>query len=146
DRINEQYLENKWESEDARLKLSPTQADRASYRACIRQTAGAGSADGIGEAYRYFTGRLSASANEDTPFDVTALEEAVLLGLALVSVTSPKDDTVPRIVESLNNTRLQRIQGDVLRNFLFMRLDSTGEEASTALWLPLQRSLAPKQL
>ena len=50
DRINEQYLENKWEEESARLKLSPTQADRESYRACIRQTSSAGSADGVGEA------------------------------------------------------------------------------------------------
>ena len=146
DRINEQYLENKWESEDARLKLSPTQADRESYRACIRQTAGAGSADGIGEAYRYFTGRLSASANEDTPVDVQALEEAVLLGLALVSVTAQKDDNVHRIFESLNNTGLQLTQGDLLRNYLFMRLDSKAEEAYTDLWLPLQRTLAPKQL
>ncbi|ACU84405.1 uncharacterized conserved protein [Brachybacterium faecium DSM 4810] len=146
DRINEQYLENKWESEDARLKLSPTQADRDSYRACIRQTTAAGSADGIGEAYRYFMGRLSAASSEDMPVDVQALEEAVLLGLALVSVTAQKGDNVHRIFESLNNTGLQLTQGDLLRNYLFMRLEGNAEEAYTDLWLPLQKLLAPKQL
>ena len=78
--------------------------------------------------------------------DVQALEEAVLLGLALVSVTAQKDDNVHRIFESLNNTGLQLTQGDLLRNHLFMRLDSKAEEAYTDLWLPLQKTLAPKQL
>lgn len=146
DRINEQYLENKWQSENARLKLLPTQADRESYRACIRQTTDAGGADGIGEAYRYFTGRLSASTSEEPPLDVLALEEAVLLGLALVSVTAQKDDNVHRIFESLNNTGLQLTQGDLLRNHLFMRLDDKAEAAYSDLWLPLQRALTPKQL
>lgn len=146
DRINEQYLENKWDSEDARLKLLPTQADRESYRACIRQTTEAGSADGIGEAYRYFMGRLSASASEEKPVDVQALEQAVMFGLALVSVTAQKDDNVHRIFESLNNTGLQLTQGDLLRNHLFMRLDDKAEAAYTDLWLPLQKSLTPKQL
>lgn len=145
-RINEQYLQNKWQPEDARLKLLPTQADRESYRACIRQTTDAGSADGIGEAYRYFTGRLSASTSDEKALDVQALEETVLLGLALVSVTAQKDDNVHRIFESLNNTGLQLTQGDLLRNYLFMRLDGKAEAAYTDLWLPLQRSLTPKQL
>ena len=145
DRINEQYLENKWEEESARLKLSPTQADRESYRACIRQTSSAGSADGVGEAYRYFTGRLSASANEDAPVDVQALEEAVLLGLALVSVTAQKDDNVHRIFESLNNTGLQLTQGDLLRNYSSCAWTAR-RRRHTDLWLPLQRTLAPKQL
>src|SRR5699024_8683366 len=92
------------------------------------------------------TGRLSASSSEDTPVDVQALEEAVLLGLALVSVTAQKGENVHRIFESLNNTGLQLTQGDLLRNYLFMRLEDKAEEAYTDLWLPLQRTLAPKQL
>src|SRR5699024_10251356 len=128
------------------LKPPPPEADRYAPRGCIRQTSGAGIAGGGGEAYRYFTGRLSAAANEDAPVDVQALEEAVLLGLALVSVTAQKDDNVHRIFESLNNTGLQLTQGDLLRNYLFMRLDSKAEAAYTDLWLPLQRTLAPKQL
>lgn len=146
DRINEQYLENKWESENARLKLLPTQADRDSYRACVRQTPDAGGTDGVGEAYRYFTGRLSASASEERPVDVQALEEALLLGLSLVSVTAQKDDNVHRIFESLNNTGLQLTQGDLLRNYLFMRLENKAEAAYADLWLPLQKTLTPKQM
>src|SRR5699024_4182156 len=53
---------------------------------------------------------------------------------------------VHRIFESLNNTGLQLTQGDLLRNYLCMRLDSKAEAAYNDLWLPLQRPLAPEQL
>lgn len=42
DRVNEQFLINKWKSESRRLKLSPTQADRAAYIACLDSTPDAG--------------------------------------------------------------------------------------------------------
>src|SRR3954454_1170006 len=35
DRINQQYLINRWKPEQHRLKLVPTQADRGSYLACL---------------------------------------------------------------------------------------------------------------
>lgn len=146
DRINEQYLENKWQKEQFRLKLSPTQADREAYRACISATADAGGADGIGEAYRYFMGRLSSASESEDGFDVQLFEESVLVGLALVTVVAQQDDNVHRIFESLNNTGKQLSQGDLLRNYLFMRLDRRAEEAYTDHWLPLQKSLTPGQL
>ena len=103
ERVNEKYLLNKWE-EDQPLKLSPTQADRSSYNACIRRTHQAGSADPVGTAYRFFRARLGDLDDPDDDLDIQRLEEAVISGLSLVAVTAQAGDNVHRIFESLNNT------------------------------------------
>lgn len=146
DRINEQYLINRWHNGDHRLKVLPTQADRAQYLACIDSSALAGSADGIGEAYRFFSAQLVSSDDPDDPFDIEAIEEAVLYGLTLVSVTTSHDDNVHRIFESLNNTGLRLTQGDLIRNYLFMRLPTRGESVYQTAWKPLQDRLTNDQL
>lgn len=146
DRINEQYLVNKWKTGDERLKLLPTQADRASYLACIESTPLAGAADQIGEAYRYFRARVAELDDPDDPHDVERIEEAVLSGLTLVSVTTTRDDNAHRIFESLNNTGLRLTQGDLLRNYLFMRLPSRGPLVYKNQWLPLQERLSNDEL
>ncbi len=70
----------------------------------------------------------------------------MLSGLTLVSVTTAQDDNVYRIFESLNNTGLKLTQGDLLRNYLFMRLPTRGEVLYETVWLPLQRRLTNDQL
>lgn len=146
DRLNEQYLINKWRPDSERLKLMPTQADRRSYRACIESTHVAGKADGVREAYRYFRGRLTDHDDPEDAFDIERLEEAVLSGLTLVSVTTSREDNVHRIFESLNNTGLRLTQGDLLRNYLFMRLPSRGPRVYETQWLPMQERLDNNQL
>jgi alkylated DNA nucleotide flippase Atl1 len=146
DRINEQYLINRWKPEQHRLKLLPTQADRASYLACLDATPQAGGADPVGVAYRFFRTQLEASDDPDDPADIERIEDAVISGLALVSVTAQKGDNAHRIFESLNNTGLRLTQGDLLRNYLFMRLPTRGEAVYQALWLPLQDMLASSEL
>lgn len=146
ERINEQYLINRWHDGDHRLKVLPTQADRAQYLACIDASALAGSADGIGDAYRFFSAQLVSSDDPEDPFDIEAIEEAVLYGLTLVSVTTSHDDNVHRIFESLNNTGLRLTQGDLIRNYLFMRLPTRGESVYQTSWKPLQDRLTNDQL
>lgn len=146
DRLNEQYLVNKWKSGDDRLKLLPTQADRPSYVACIESSRRAGTSDQIGEAYRYFRGRLADHDDPDDEHDIERLEDAVLSGLTLVSVTTTRDDNAHRIFESLNNTGLKLTQGDLLRNYLFMRLPTRGPVVYETQWLPLQQRLSDDEL
>lgn len=146
DRLNEQYLINKWRQGPERLKLLPTQADRTSYVACLESSPGAGAADGIGEAYRYFRARLADTDDPDDEHDIARIEEAVLSGLTLVSVTTSHDDNVHRIFESLNNTGLRLTQGDLLRNYLFMRLPTKGPVVYETQWLPLQSRLSNDEL
>jgi len=145
DRINEKYLINKWEDGQP-MKLLPTQADRASYLACIHRSPQAGGADPVGAAYRYFRAQLVEADDPDDELDIARLEEAVIGGLSLVSVTAHGGDNVHRIFESLNNTGLRLTQGDLIRNYIFMRLPSRGEHIYRSLWLPMQQSLDSGQL
>jgi alkylated DNA nucleotide flippase Atl1 len=141
DRINEQFLINKWKDGQQRLKLSPTQADRPAYLACLDSTPDAGGTDRIGSAYRFFRSRLQAIDDPDDPSDIQHLEDAIISGLSLVSVTAQGGDNAYRIFESLNNTGLKLSQGDLLRNYLFMRLPTRSEIVYQSLWLPMQAQL-----
>lgn len=146
ERINQKYLTNPWEEGRHRLKLVPTQADRDAYRACLDFTPQAGGADPVGVAYKFFADKLAAPTDPDQPLDVERIENAVITGLALVSVTAQHGDNVYRIFESLNNTGLQLSQADLLRNYLFMRLPTRSETVYESLWLPLQKQLTPDDL
>ena len=124
DRINEQYLINKWKKGPQRLKLLLTQADRDAYRACVDATPAAGGTGTVGAEYRFFKAALVEADDPDDEFDIERIEDAVISGFALVSVTAQPGDNAHRIFESLNNTGLRLTQGDLLRNYLFMRLPS----------------------
>lgn len=146
DRINELYLQNKWKPEKQKLKFVPTQADRAAYEACLYSTPQAGGTDPIGVAYRYLRTQLERADDPDDPFDIERIEDAVISGLALVAVTAQHGDNVHRIFESLNNTGLRLTQGDLLRNYLFMRMPTRAENVYHTLWLPLQDMFTAEQL
>ncbi|GAA4758902.1 GmrSD restriction endonuclease domain-containing protein [Citricoccus nitrophenolicus] len=146
ERINEKYLLNKWEKGDHRYKLWPTQADRESYRACIDATPHAGGQDGVGQAYRFFQSALLTEDDPDDPLDIERIENAVISGLSMVCVTTVEGDNTHRIFESLNNTGLRLTQGDLLRNYIFMRLPNLGESVYSSLWRPLQDGLSPEDL
>lgn len=145
ERINELYLINKFKPESQRIKLVPTQADRPQYNAIVDGVQPAGGSAVI-DAYRFFRSRLVAADDPEDPHDIERLEEAVLRGLALVSVTAQAGDNAHRIFESLNNTGLRLTQGDLLRNYLFMRLPTRGEQVYESTWLPLQESLSSDDL
>lgn len=146
DRINELYLQNKWKPENQKLKFVPTQADRPAYEACLYSTPQAADTGPVGTAYRYFQRRLEQADDPDDPFDIERIEDAVISGLALVAVTAQHGDNVHRIFESLNNTGLRLTQGDLLRNYLFMRMPTRAESVYHTLWLPLQDMFTAEQL
>ncbi|SFR24367.1 Protein of unknown function [Lentzea waywayandensis] len=146
-RMNDLYLTNPYKPEAQRLKVMPTQTDREAYQACVDSTPHAGGRDPIGAAYRFFAAKLVELDDPDDPLDVERLENAVISGLALVSITTHPGDNAHRIFESLNNTGAALTQADLLRNYLFMRLPTRGEQVYRSLWLPLQDQLEkPKNL
>ncbi|MFF2371647.1 DUF262 domain-containing protein [Agromyces sp. NPDC058110] len=145
-RLEESYLIDRFKSGDDRLKLLPTQADRDAYRSIISRNVDGAPQSGILEAYRFFRTRIHQADAPDDPHDIDRIESAVLNGLVFVSITAKGDDNVYRIFESLNNTGLKLTQGDLLRNYLFMRLGGRGEEIYDSWWLPMQRTLSPSDL
>lgn len=146
DRLDELFLINKWKQTTGRYKLLPTQADRAGYLACVDASPDAGKDEGVGAAYRWFRTTLTAAAHGDDPVDVELIERVVTDGLSFVVITAHADDNVHRIFESLNNTGVRLTQGDLLRNYFFMRLPTRGETVYRSLWLPMQELLSTEEL
>ncbi|MCZ4541745.1 DUF262 domain-containing protein [Dietzia maris] len=146
DAVNERYLINKFEPEELRLKLVPTQADREAYLAVIDRLPDAGSIGPVGDAYRFFRQKLFTADDPEDPHDIDRIESAAMQGISLVVVTTDAGDNVHRIFESLNNTGLQLSQADLLRNYLFMRLPTKAEEVYRLHWKPLQDALTTDEL
>ncbi len=88
DRINDQFLINKWQ-EDQPLKVLPTQKDQGAYNSWIRGVKTSGSDGGIGTASRFFQAQLLDYDDPDDPLDVDRLEAAVIDGLPGVTTFDP---------------------------------------------------------
>ncbi|MEU3341520.1 DUF262 domain-containing protein [Streptomyces sp. NPDC006668] len=147
ERIDEQYLINKWKSGSDHFRLLPTQADRAQFAAHVRGPRTEQSAGGsVNAAYGFFRRKLVEAADPAAPQDVFRIEQAITSRLTLVAVTAERGDNVHRIFESLNNTGLKLSQADLLRNYLFMKLHTLGERVYETYWLPLQDSLSNEEL
>lgn len=143
--FDQQYLVNVFEKGKP-LKLVPTQADRAQYLAVVTATPHAGGDDNVGAAYRYFRAKIAEFDDPDDPSDVAELEDAVLRGLAVVAVTAEPSDNAYRIFESLNYKGKPLTQADLLKNYLFMRLDQRAENIYDSVWLPLEKKLSSDDL
>lgn len=139
--IHESYLVNRFKKGEKYFKLVPTQADREAFHSIILEKDSRGGEDKIGEAYRFFSTKLEEFDDPDDPNDVRELQDAVILGLSLVSIATGANDNAHRIFQSLNNTGLSLTQGDLIRNYIFMRLPHTGEEVYEKYWCQIQDQL-----
>ncbi|WKE71645.1 DUF262 domain-containing protein [Streptomyces sp. WP-1] len=146
DRIHRQYLVNEFLEGDEYFRLLPTQADRASYGACVSSSPRSGGADNIGASYRFFRGVLASGQEQYGAEWTTAVEIALRDLLSIVEITAERGDNVYRIFESINNTGVGLSQSDLLRNYVFMLLPGRGERVYEQLWLPMQQQLGPKNL
>ncbi|WP_138757578.1 GmrSD restriction endonuclease domain-containing protein [Modestobacter altitudinis] len=147
DRITRQYLVNEFRTGDEHLRLLPTQADREAFRSLVLgNTQHIGSTGGIAEAYQFFRTALVKADDPDDPEDINRIEQVIRSGLSIVEITADRGDNVFRIFESLNNTGLKLSQADLLRNYLFMRLPTRGEDVYRDIWMPMQDRLSSSEL
>jgi alkylated DNA nucleotide flippase Atl1 len=146
DKYNELYLVNKWQGGSDRYRVVPTQKDRSAYFACVDATTGTGGSDAIGEAYRYFRAAIKQGDRDRQPFDLDSLTSVLTRRLAIVDITTGADDNPHRIFESLNATGVSLTQGDLLRNYLFMRLPTQGEYLYDHEWQPMEERLGAEHL
>lgn len=136
DRIDGQYLKNPYEEDDERLKVLPTQDDRAPFRAIIWKTEIPESR--LRTCYQFFLSRLE-------PLTVDELESihlAVVDRLSLVGITCDDHDNPHLIFESLNAKGEKLTPADLIRNFLLMRVHIGDQERLfKTYWLPIQQAL-----
>lgn len=145
-RITNQYLINEYQSGDNRLRVLPTQADRTPFAACMLGQPGADAGETVGRAYRFFRAAVAEADDADDPHDLDRIESVIRNRLRLVEITTEQGDNVHRIFESLNNTGLKLSQADLLRNHLFMQLESKAEDAYRDIWLPMQQRVGQNNL
>lgn len=123
-------------------KVLPTQADRTDYCAIVDESSTNDSESRPKQAYEYFRERIDRSAVDGEPVDLIKLEQMIVTGLEMVSITLENADNEYRIFESLNATGAPLTQSDLLRNYFFMRLPVDYHEGVyNELWLPMQRML-----
>lgn len=136
DRIDGQYLTNAYEEGDERLKVLPTQDDRAAFRAIIgKKDIPAGR---LGACYQFFMSRLERL----TADQLERIHLAVVDRLSLVSITCDEHDNPHLIFESLNAKGEKLTPADLIRNFLLMRVHVGDQDRLFKThWLPIQQAL-----
>src|SRR5215813_12256902 len=137
DEIHTNYLVN-----DLDLKVLTTQQDRQAF-ATVVQDAKEPPPSPIRDAYRTF--RESLEKQLQNGFDLELLTRILTRQLSFVAITLDSEDNPYRIFESLNAKGMPLTQGDLLRNYFFMRLPPTEHETwYTTVWWPMQRRLGER--
>src|SRR4051812_4252100 len=127
------------QTEDAHLKVLATHQDRAAFATVIDRAAEPPQSP-IRDAYRTF--REALAEHTDRGLDLDRLVRIVISQLSFVAITLDAQDNPYRIFESLNAKGMPLTQGDLLRNYFFMRLPSEEhDEWFRSIWQPMQSQL-----
>lgn len=101
ERFNDRYLINKYEKDNARYRLLPTQADRESFCGLIDQLDMNVNKSAIGNAYSFFKKHLTQLGPDNEVLDVERLENVIRQRLQFVDITTGANDNVHRIFDLL---------------------------------------------
>ena len=139
DEINELYLINKYHPED-KYKVVPTQADRNIFFTVLNEVDPSVENDHlIIETYKSFSDKLSAI---DDLNEIVSLKDTILSKFSVVDIRLENGDDPYLIFESLNATGTPLTQADLVRNYLFMRLEPTNQQdVYDKIWFPMQEDL-----
>jgi len=134
------FLTNRYGQGDSKLKILPTQIDRPAYKTVVHGTDG--EFDGlIKEAYEFFCSSIKdAEKDPEMRLDIERFSTLILSGISLVNILLDKNDDPYLIYESLNYKGEPLSQADLIRNHLFMKLDSSVHDQIYAdRWLPIEK-------
>ena len=116
ERIYEEYLVDKWQDEDTRIKLKPVKNDRLAFEKLFSDASEYIPESNLTINYHYFYDRIrKEEITVDELFDA-------LCRLEIISITLNQDDNPQLIFESLNSTGVALSEGDKIRNFILMGL------------------------
>lgn len=136
--INETMLVNRFKKGEEYFKLLPTQVDKDIFKKIIKkEITEVNQNSGLVRCYNYFKTKL-----DDVSIEVEHLKNGVLHNLSLVSIVLSPDDNPYLVFESLNAKGQPLTEADLIRNYLFMRIEpSEQEEMYKSYWLPMQTNL-----
>ncbi len=140
--IEESYISNKFVGNEVdRYKVLPTELDRDKF-ATAMQGEGLASVHRIEQCKKWFLDILRKGDEDGKPYDLARLRNQVVSRLALVSISLAKDENPYLIFETLNARGTPLTQGDLIRNFIFMNIESeTQQTVYNDPWLPMEIQL-----
>ncbi len=121
-RIYEQYLVDKWQPEDTRIKLKPVKNDQVAFRKLFSDASEHIRGSNLTVNYDYFRERIKKQE-----ITIDQLYDAICR-LEIINIRLDKDDDPQLIFESLNSTGLDLSEGDKIRNFILMGLPTQEQE------------------
>lgn len=133
-RIYEEYLIDKWQPEETRIKLKPVKNDQKAFDKLFDSEDDYIRDSNLTTNYNYFYDRI-----QKQEISIDQLFNAVC-SLEIISITLNHDDNPQLIFESLNSTGLDLSEGDKIRNFILMGLPAkTQDEYYDQYWNRIEK-------
>jgi alkylated DNA nucleotide flippase Atl1 len=145
ERFDDFYLINKHQHGEERMRLLPTEEDRAAFGRWLMRAPDNGAGDDISRAYRFFASRIAQQLDGED-IDLHLLTRTAVERLEIVEITTQHGDNAHRIFQSLNGTGVKLNQADLLRNYLFMLLPTRGDEVYQSIWRPMEELIGVENL
>ena len=122
DKIYEEYLIDKWQPEETRIKLKPVKNDQKAFGKLFSDKDEYIKGSNLTTNYNYFYERI-----QKQEVSVDKLYSAICC-LEIINITLNGEDNPQLIFESLNSTGLDLSEGDKIRNFILMGLQANVQE------------------
>lgn len=133
ERIHDDYLVDKWQPVNKRIKLKPIKNDSSAYEKLFGEEDEMLNNSNLTINYQYFADRIRR--NEISIDDLFA----AIGKLEIIDIALNPDDNPQLIFESLNSTGLDLSEGDKIRNYILMSLSvSKQEEYYAKYWNPIE--------
>ena len=121
-RIYEEYLVDKWQPEDTRIKLKPVKNDQMAFGKLFADPSEYIRESNLTVNYDYFYDRI-----QKQEITIEQLYDAICC-LEIINIQLNTEDNPQLIFESLNSTGLDLSEGDKIRNFILMGLPSKAQD------------------
>ena len=143
EQIQELYLINKWARGTNMLKLLPSQIDREQFSRIIHSRDPLDANNGVVKAYEYFRNKLLGKDLQELPIDLEKMHLVLIHKIVIVSIVLDREENPYLIFESLNAKGVKLTQGDLVRNYILMRIKNTEDQEISYrdFWLPIQENL-----
>lgn len=121
-RIFEEYLVDKWQPEETRIKLKPVKNDQHAFGKLFSDPSEYIRESNLTVNYDYFYNRI-----QKQEITIDQLFDAICC-LEIINIRLDMEDNPQLIFESLNSTGLDLSEGDKIRNFILMGLPSKSQD------------------
>lgn len=118
ERIYEEYLVDKYEDDEKKIKLKPVKNDKSAFDKLFKNPKDYIFESNLTINYNYFYDRI-----QKEELSIDELFDAICR-LEIISIQLNNDDNPQLIFESLNSTGLALSEGDKIRNYILMGLPS----------------------